>query len=60
MNEAGRKVKAGDNVGPSSCIVRCSIKCLFPKKAKDAAKELNKRGVTEIAMRGSLPASPRA
>jgi tetratricopeptide (TPR) repeat protein len=56
MNEAGRKVKAGDNDGAIK-LYRAVLdqKCLFPKKAKDAAKELKKLGVTEIA---SLPATP--
>ena len=30
-------------------------KCLFPKKAKEAAKELKKLGVEEV---GSIPAAP--
>src|SRR5882672_3095541 len=40
MNEAGRKVKAGDNDGAIK-LYRAVLdqKCLFPKKAKDAAKE---------------------
>jgi tetratricopeptide (TPR) repeat protein len=56
MNEAGRKVKAGDNEGAIK-LYRAVLdqKCLFPKKAKDAAKELKKLGVTEIA---AVPASP--
>jgi len=60
MNEAGRKVKAGDNDGAIK-LYRAVLdqKCLFPKKAKDAAKELKKLGVTEIAdALESLPASP--
>ena len=56
MNEAGRKVKAGDNEGAIK-LYRAVLdqKCLFPKKAKDAAKELKKLGVTEIA---AVPVSP--
>ena len=56
MNEAGRKVKAGDNDGAIK-LYRAVLdqKCLFPKKAKDAAKELKKLGVAEIA---SLPPTP--
>ena len=56
INEAGRKVKAGDNDGAIK-LYRAVLdqKCLFPKKAKDAAKELKKLGVTEIA---AVPASP--
>src|SRR5712692_7051684 len=56
MTEASRKVKAGDNDGAIK-LYRAVLdqKCLFPKKAKDAAKELKKLGVTEIA---SLPPTP--
>ena len=56
LNEAGRKVKAGDNDGAIK-LYRAVLdqKCLFPKKAKDAARELKKLGVADIA---SVPASP--
>jgi tetratricopeptide (TPR) repeat protein len=56
MNEAGRKVKAGDNDGAIK-IYKAVLdqKCLFPKKAKDAAKELKKLGVADIA---SVPPAP--
>jgi tetratricopeptide (TPR) repeat protein len=56
MNEAGRKVKAGDNQGAIG-IYKAVLeqKCLFPKKAKEAANQLKKLGVTEIA---SVPPAP--
>jgi tetratricopeptide (TPR) repeat protein len=55
MNEASRKIKAGDNDGAIK-LYRAVLdhKCLFPKKAKDAAKELKKLGV-EVA---AIPAAP--
>jgi tetratricopeptide (TPR) repeat protein len=55
INEAGRKVKVGDNDGAIK-IYKAVVeqKCLFPKKAKDAAKELKKLGV-EVA---AIPAAP--
>jgi tetratricopeptide (TPR) repeat protein len=55
INEAARKVKAGDNDGAIK-IYKAVVeqKCLFPKKAKDAAKELKKLGV-EVA---AIPAAP--
>ena len=56
LKEAKEKQKAGDNEGAiklfSSVVEQ---KCLFPGKAKDAAKELKKLGVNEIA---SIPDSP--
>ena len=56
MKEAAGKVKAGDNDGAIK-IYKAVLeqKCMFPKEAKDAAKELKKLGVGEIA---SVPASP--
>jgi tetratricopeptide (TPR) repeat protein len=55
MNEAGRKIKAGDNDGAIK-LYKAVVdqKCMFPKKAKDAAKELKKLGV-EVA---AIPAAP--
>ena len=55
INEAGRKVKAGDNDGAIK-LYKAVVdqKCMFPKKAKDAAKELKKLGV-EVA---AIPAAP--
>jgi tetratricopeptide (TPR) repeat protein len=50
------KAKAGDSAGAIAMLKPVAEeKCLFPKKAKDAAKELKKLGVEEI---GSIPASP--
>ena len=55
LNEAGRKVKAGDNDGAIK-LYKAVVdqKCMFPKKAKDAARELKKLGV-EVA---AIPAAP--
>jgi len=55
MKEAAVKIKAGDNDGAIK-LYRAVLeqKCMFPKKAKDAAKELKKLGV-EVA---SVPAAP--
>ncbi len=55
LAEASRKVKAGDNDGAiKEYRAVLDQKCLFPKKAKEAAKELKKLGV-EIA---AIPAAP--
>jgi tetratricopeptide (TPR) repeat protein len=55
LAEAARKVKAGDNDGAiKGYRAVLDQKCLFPKKAKDAARELKKLGV-EVA---SIPAAP--
>lgn len=56
MNEAARKVKAGDNDGAIKLYKEVlDQKCLFPKKAKDAANQLKKLGVADIA---EVPAAP--
>jgi tetratricopeptide (TPR) repeat protein len=56
MKEAAAKAKAGDKDGAiSGYKAVLDNKCLFPKKAKDAAKELKKLGVTEIA---AIPPTP--
>src|SRR5215207_1126580 len=56
LKDAKEKVKAGDNPGAIALLKPVAEdKCLFPKKAKDAAKELKKLGVDEI---GSIPESP--
>jgi tetratricopeptide (TPR) repeat protein len=56
LKSAKEKVKAGDNPGAIALLKPVAEeKCLFPKKAKDAAKELKKLGVEEI---GSIPDSP--
>jgi tetratricopeptide (TPR) repeat protein len=56
MKDAAAKVKAGDK-DEAIKLYRAVLdqKCLFPKKARDAAKELKKLGVTEIA---GLPPTP--
>jgi tetratricopeptide (TPR) repeat protein len=56
MKEAAAKVKAGDKDG-AIAIYKAVLdqKCLFPKKAKEAQKQLKNLGVGEIA---SVPASP--
>jgi len=55
LTEASRKVKAGDNEGAiKEYRAVLDQKCLFPKKAKEAAKELKKLGV-EVA---AIPAAP--
>jgi tetratricopeptide (TPR) repeat protein len=47
------KAKAGDKDGAVALLKPVAEeKCLFPKKAKDAAKELKKLGVEEV---GSIP-----
>jgi len=56
LKDAREKEKAGDNPGAIALLKPVAEqKCLFPKKAKDAAKELKKLGVEEI---GSVPESP--
>jgi tetratricopeptide (TPR) repeat protein len=49
FKDAKEKIKAGDNPGAIALLKSVAEeKCLFPKKAKDAAKELKKLGVEEI------------
>src|SRR5919106_3615241 len=56
LKSAKEKIKAGDNPGAIALLKPVAEeKCLFPKKAKDAATELNKLGVEEI---GSIPVAP--
>ena len=56
LKDAKVKAKAGDNPGAIALLKPVAEeKCLFPKKAKDAAKELKKLGVEEV---GSIPDSP--
>jgi tetratricopeptide (TPR) repeat protein len=56
MKDAKEKVKTGDNAAAIKLYQSVlGEKCLFPKKAKDAAKELKKLGVNEIA---TVPESP--
>lgn len=56
MKEAAGKATAGDKAG-AIVMYRAVLeqKCLFPKKAKEAVKELKKLGVTDVA---SIPPSP--
>ena len=56
VKEAKEKIKAGDNPGAIALLKPVAEeKCLFPKKAKDAANQLKKLGVEEI---GSIPDAP--
>jgi tetratricopeptide (TPR) repeat protein len=56
MKEAAGKATAGDKDGAIAMYKAVlEQKCLFPKKAKDAVKELKKLGVTDLA---SIPPSP--
>ncbi len=56
LKDAKEKIKAGDNQGAIALLKPVAEeKCLFPKKAKDAAKELKKLGVGEV---GTIPAAP--
>jgi tetratricopeptide (TPR) repeat protein len=56
LKEGKEKAKAGDSQGAIAVLKPVAEeKCLFPKKAKDASKELKKLGVEEI---GSIPDAP--
>jgi len=56
LKDAKEKIKAGDNPGAIALLKPVAEeKCLFPKKAKDAAKELKKLGVEEVG--SSIPAA---
>ena len=56
LKDAKEKIKAGDKDGAVALLKPVADEnCLFPKKAKDAAKELKKLGVGEV---GNIPASP--
>jgi tetratricopeptide (TPR) repeat protein len=55
LKSAKEKLKAGDNQGAIALLKPVAEeKCLFPKKAKDAASQLKKLGVDEV---GSIPAA---
>jgi tetratricopeptide (TPR) repeat protein len=57
LKGAKEKIKAGDNPGAIALLKPVAEEtCLFPKKAKDAAKELKKLGVGEIG--NNIPATP--
>ena len=50
LQQAKEKSKAGDNTGAINALHDVyAQKCLFPKKAKEAAKELKKLGVNDVA-----------
>ena len=56
LKDGKEKAKAGDNQAAIAALKPVAAeKCLFPKKAKDAANQLKKLGVDEI---GSIPDSP--
>jgi len=56
LKDAKEKIKAGDKNNAIALLKPVAEeKCLFPKKAKDAAKELKKLGVGEV---GTIPAAP--
>jgi tetratricopeptide (TPR) repeat protein len=56
LKDAKEKIKAGDNQNAIALLKPVATEsCLFPKKAKEAAKELKKLGVGEV---GSIPAAP--
>jgi len=55
LKSAKEKIKTGDNAGAVALLKPVAQeKCLFPKKAKDAASQLKKLG-EEV---GSIPAAP--
>ena len=55
LKSAKEKIKAGDNQGAIALLKPVAEeKCLFPKKAKDAAGQLKKLGVDEV---GAIPAA---
>ena len=56
LKSGKEKAKAGDNEGAIAELKPVAAeRCLFPKKAKDAASQLKKLGVEEV---GSIPDSP--
>jgi tetratricopeptide (TPR) repeat protein len=61
FKDAKAKAKAGDSAGAIP-IFRAVVeqKCLFPGKAKDAAKELKKLGVTDVGEIHDAPNFDRA
>jgi tetratricopeptide (TPR) repeat protein len=57
LKDAKDKIKAGDNPGAIALLKPVAEEtCLFPKKAKDAAKELKKLGVGEVG--NNIPVAP--
>jgi tetratricopeptide (TPR) repeat protein len=59
LKDGKEKAKAGDNETAIK-LFRSALeqKCMFPKKAKDAAKELKKLGVSEVASVPDAAPSP--
>jgi tetratricopeptide (TPR) repeat protein len=56
LKDAKEKVKAGDHAAAIKLFQSVAEqKCMFPKKAKDATKELKKLGVNEIASVSDYP-----
>src|SRR5208282_5045440 len=56
LDDAKNKAKSGDNQNAiQEYRAVLEQKCLFPNKAKDAAKGLKKLGVTDVA---EIPAAP--
>ena len=55
LKSGKEKAKAGDSAAAVALLKPVATECLFPKKAKEAAKELKKLGVEEI---GNMPSSP--
>jgi tetratricopeptide (TPR) repeat protein len=56
LKDAKDKIKAGDKENAIALLKPIAEeKCLFPKKAKDAAGQLKKLGVGDV---GSIPAAP--
>ena len=55
LKSGKEKAKAGDSAAAVALLKPVAAECLFPKKAKEAAKELKKLGVEEI---GNMPSAP--
>ena len=56
LKEAKEKAKAGDTAAAIELLrPMLAQKCMFPGKAKDAAKELKKLGVKEVAQAALVP-----
>lgn len=59
LKSGKEKAKTGDNEGAIAALKPVAAeRCLFPGKAKDAAKELKKLGVDEVGIISDSPASP--
>lgn len=56
LKQGKEKAKSGDAAGAIELLKQVvAAKCLFPGKAKDAAKELKKLGVTDVAALADAP-----